>query len=365
MPRSAEKFDAVAGRKTSRLAPFSRRDRFDIPLGGSRCRLGERTIICGIVNVTPDSFSDGGRYLDPERAILHALDMAREGADWIDVGGESTRPGASPVTLEEELRRVLPVVRGIRRWAPELPISIDTTKAVVAAQAIRAGASLINDISGLRFDPAIAEVARSARVPLVLMHLRGRPATMQRGPFAREIFRSLFSGLRWSVERALAMGVRRSQLIVDPGLGFGKAPLQNFEIMAGLGKLRRLRLPILVGASRKSFVRLAVCGGHEPVAQSSAFQKLCGLSHAQDTSRGDTRLLRAISSHARTIPDRRRVTRRPGNRADLLPADLDFADAAAVAGVILAGAHVVRVHNVRAARAAARIADAILAAARE
>ena len=186
----------------------------------------------GVLNVTPDSFSDGGRYLDPARAVEHGLELARQGADWIDVGGESTRPGSQPVSAEEELRRVLPVIQSLRRKLPGVPFSIDTTKAEVAEQAIRAGANILNDISGLRFDPRLAEIACRTRAPLILMHSRGRPATMQRIPFARDVWRSVAGGWEASIGRALAAGVERSQLILDPGLGFGKSRRQNYEILS-------------------------------------------------------------------------------------------------------------------------------------
>ena len=234
------------------------RPTFDISVNGRKVRLGERTLIMGVLNVTPDSFSDGGRYFAPARAIAHGLEMAQQGADWIDVGGESARPGALPVSTEEELHRVLPVIRGLRRKSRSLVISIDTTKADVAEQAVRAGASVINDVSGLRFDRRVAEVARRHSTPLILMHLRGRPATMQRKPFARSVWQSVRSGLAWSVGRALKLGVRRSQLIVDPGMGFGKSRRQNYEILAHLARLQSFRLPIMVGTSRKSFVQAVV-----------------------------------------------------------------------------------------------------------
>ena len=236
------------------------RPTFELKIGHLKVRLGERTLIMGVLNVTPDSFSDGGLYLDPERAVEHGLELARQGADWIDVGGESTRPGSRPVSAEEELRRVLPVIRGLRRKLRSTPISIDTTKAEVAEKAAQAGASILNDISGLRFDSRLAEVARRYRAPLILMHLRGRPETMQTRPFVKDILRSLNRGLARSLERALAAGLPRSHLILDPGLGFGKSRAQNFEILAHLRKLRRFGLPILVGTSRKSFVQ-AIAGG--------------------------------------------------------------------------------------------------------
>jgi dihydropteroate synthase len=275
-----------------------------------------------VLNVTPDSFSDGGLYAAPDNAIQHGVEMVRQGADWIDVGGESTRPGSQSISVEEELRRVLPVIRGLRRKLDSVPISIDTTKAEVAVQALDAGVNILNDVSGLRFDPRLADVARRYGVPLILMHSRGRPETMQQKPFAREIWRSLISGLETSLRRALAVGVRRSQIILDPGLGFGKSRRQNYEILAGLARLQRFRLPILVGSSRKSFVQAVVAGE--------------GLEPSRVT--------------------RRRATHRPAK--DL--AALVTGDAAAVLAAILGGAHIVRVHDPAAILPAVRIADALL-----
>jgi dihydropteroate synthase len=303
----------------------------ELTIKDRRTWVGERTLVMGVVNVTPDSFSDGGRYLDPGCAIEHALELARQGADWIDIGGESTRPGSKPISAEEELRRVLPVIRGLRR-RPGLPISIDTTKAEVAEAAVRAGAAIINDVSGLRFDPRLAEVARRHRTPLILMHLRGRPETMQQEPFARSIWRSLREGLAGSIRRALAAGVRRSQLIIDPGLGFGKSRRQNFEILAHLDRLQDFGLPLMVGTSRKSFVQAIVCGeGLTPAT-------------ARRTRYDPWPLVRV-------------------ERAGQAP-PLQVGDAAAVAASILAGAHIVRVHDVAAALPAVWLADAILAAGR-
>ncbi len=283
----------------------------------------------GVVNATPDSFSDGGLYLDPATAIARGVEMARQGADWIDVGGESTRPGSRPVSAKEEAARVLPVIRGLRRKLPAVPISIDTTKASVAEQAVGAGACILNDISGLRFDPRMAEVARQSGAPLILMHIRGRPADMQQKPFARSIWRSLREGLARSIEHALAHGVRRSQLILDPGLGFGKTRAQNFEIIAHLDRLQRFNLPILVGSSRKSFVRAIV--------------------------RGEGLMPRPSRQHGRgrNAP--------PASR--LSPEALQFGDAAAVVAAILHGAHIIRVHDVEQIVPAVRIADAVALAA--
>ncbi|MGA2630070.1 MAG: dihydropteroate synthase [Terriglobia bacterium] len=306
----------------------------ELAIKDRRTRVGERTLVMGVVNVTPDSFSDGGRFLDPGRAIEHALELARQGADWVDIGGESTRPGSKPVSAEEELSRVLPVVRELHRRRPGLPISIDTTKAEVAEAAVLAGASVINDVSGLRFDPHLAEVARRHRTPLILMHLRGRPETMQQEPFARSIWRSLREGLAGSIRRALAAGVRHSQLIIDPGLGFGKSRRQNFEILAHLDRLQDFGLPIMVGTSRKSFVQAVSAGeGLDPQR---------GRGHAWPLTRGGR-------------------TRSAAERAQSSPL-LALGDAAAVAASILAGAHIVRVHDVAAALPAVRLADAILAA---
>jgi dihydropteroate synthase len=186
-----------------------RRPEFELRIHGRKVVLGERTLILGVVNVTPDSFSDGGLYLDPERGVEHGVELVRQGADWIDIGGESTRPGSQPISAQEEVRRVLPVIQGLRRRLPAAPIAIDTTKADVAEKALRAGASIINDVSGLRFDARLAEVARRYHVPLILMHLRGQPQTMQQKPFARDIWRSLREGLTRSIRRALRGSVRR------------------------------------------------------------------------------------------------------------------------------------------------------------
>jgi dihydropteroate synthase len=299
----------------------------EVEIGRQKKRLGERTLIMGVVNVTPDSFSDGGLYFDPRRAIEHGLDLVRQGADWIDVGGESTRPGSKPIPAEEEIRRAIPVIRGLHRKRPSLPISIDTAKAEVAEAAVRAGAAIINDVSGLRFDPHIADVARRYRTSLILMHLRGRPETMQRKPFARAIWRSLRDGLSRSIERALARGVRRSQLIIDPGLGFGKSRRQNFEILSHLERLQGFGLPVLVGTSRKSFVQVVVAGeGPDSTQRRGAAWPLVGDKRAR---------------HA--VP-------------------LQVGDASAVTAAILAGAHIVRVHDVAAILPAVRIADAVLAA---
>ena len=265
--------------------------------------LGERTLVMGVLNVTPDSFSDGGRYLSVKAAVRHAAEMARAGADILDIGGESARPGAGGIPAEEELRRVLPVLRAVRRRV-SVPISIDTRKAEVAAAALEEGAVIVNDISGLREDPEVAPVAARARAPLILMHMRGSPRTMQQKPFPKDVWRSVESGLRWSVGQALKAGVLRSRLIIAPGIGFGKTWEQNLELLRGLRRLEKFRLPVLVGASRKTFIGKAL---------------------------GDAR-----------------------------PEDRLWGTAATVTAAILNGAHIVRVHDVAEMVQVARLSDAIL-----
>ena len=328
------------------------RAKFDLRIGDRKIRLGERTLIMGVLNVTPDSFSDGGRYFKPQRAIAHGLEMARLGADWIDVGGESTRPGSQLVSATEELRRVIPVIQGLHRKLPSLPISIDTSKAVVAEEAVQAGATILNDVSGLRFDAELAEVARRHRTPLILTHMRGRPATMQHLPFAKSVWRSVRNGLAWSISSALRAGVYRSQIIVDPGLGFGKTRRQNFEILAHLERLADFRLPVLVGTSRKSFVQAIVAG--EGWAQSKVKRQPSG-----------TRQLTANSGYAPPLDYWALMTKAVGSgpaREGRAAQYLNPGDAAAVAASILGGAHIVRVHDVSTMVPAVRIADAILSA---
>ncbi len=226
----------------------------------------------------------------------------RQGADILDIGGESTRPGSEGVSAEEELRRVLPVLEKLRERL-KIPISIDTAKAEVAEAAANAGAEILNDVTGLRNDPRIAEVARRRKLPLILMHMRGEPRTMQKGPFARDVMRDVTSGLRRTVAIARRTGIAKSQIVVDPGLGFGKSYEQNFELLARLGEIVRLGFPLLVGASRKSFVGKALGG-------------------AAKTER-------------------------------------IWGTAAAVAASILNGAHIVRVHDVVEMIQVARVADEI------
>ncbi len=272
---------------------------------GARLFDGPGPFVMGIVNATPDSFSDGGRFLDPSAAIAHALRLAEEGADLVDLGGESTRPGAPRVADDEEIRRVVPVIEGLRARGFVLPISIDTTKAAVAHAALAAGADLVNDIAGLA-DPALARVVARAGVPVVLMHMRGTPEDMQSLATYRDVAAEVRAELAEALLRAEAAGIPAERTILDPGIGFAKTAEQNIELLARLGELR-LGRPLLVGPSRKSFIG-KVAGA--PVA-------------------------------------------------DRLPGTL-----AAVTAAVLAGAEIVRVHDVAAARQAALVAAEIRGAAR-
>lgn len=208
--------------------------------------------LIGIVNVTPDSFSDGGRFIDPPAAIAHGQALYQQGADIIDVGGESTRPGAQPVPLELELQRVLPVVEALSRDG--IPVSIDTYKSQVALQAVEAGASIINDISGLKFDPKVAEIAAQYSTGLILMHIKGQPRNMQNNPQYLDLISEISASLQHSAVTALNQGVPRQNIILDPGIGFGKNLDHNLEIIRNLSEFKRLGFPLLVGLSRKTFI---------------------------------------------------------------------------------------------------------------
>lgn len=284
-----------------------RRKQFTLSLPSGRLVLGERTLIMGVLNVTPDSFSDGGEFLGPEAAIERALEMERDGADLLDVGAESTRPGSGAVSVEEELRRVLPVLEGLRGRL-KIPISVDTQKAEVARAALNAGAELINDVSGLKHDPKIAEVAAEHKVPLILMHMRGEPGTMQQKPFAREVLRDVISGLKASAAKARKAGVAKSQIVFDPGIGFGKSYDQNYELLRKLPQLGELGFSLLVGTSRKAF------------------------------------LGRTLGRDGQPAPPEKRI----------------WGTAATVAVSILKGAHIVRVHDVAEMVQVARVADCVI-----
>ncbi|HDH99513.1 MAG TPA: dihydropteroate synthase [Firmicutes bacterium] len=213
----------------------------------------DRALIMGVLNVTPDSFSDGGLFLRTEDAVRRAEEMAQEGADIIDIGGESSRPGAEPVPLEEELRRVIPVVREVARRL-SVPISIDTYKAEVARRALEEGASIVNDISALRFDPDMAEVVARRRAPVVLMHMKGTPRDMQRNPYYEDVLGEVEGFLRERKEAAVGMGIPEENIILDPGIGFGKRVQDNLQLLKNLDRLVALGSPVLVGTSRKSFI---------------------------------------------------------------------------------------------------------------
>jgi dihydropteroate synthase len=212
-----------------------------------------RTYLMGILNVTPDSFSDGGRYFKKNDALTQALRMEEEGADVIDIGGESTRPGAMKVSAKEEIKRVTPVIEELAKRV-KVPISVDTYKSEVADASIKAGASMINDISGLRFDPAMAEVAAEHEVPVVIMHIKGTPKNMQRNPLYTSLISEITDYLREGIIKAKKAGVAEDRIIIDPGIGFGKTLDHNLEIIRRLSEFEGLEKPILLGHSRKSFI---------------------------------------------------------------------------------------------------------------
>jgi len=283
------------------------RKKFTLRLCSGKLVLGERTFVMGVLNVTPDSFSDGGKFFDAERAIEHALAMECAGADLLDIGGESTRPGSAGISAKEELARVLPVLQALRGRL-KIPVSIDTQKTEVAEAALDAGAQIINDISGLKSDPRIGEVAARRRVPLILMHMRGEPRTMQAGAFARDVMKDVLQGLRKSVATARKASVGKSQIILDPGIGFGKSFAQNYELLQKLPQLAKLGFPLLVGTSRKGFL---------------------GATLAQE---------------GKPAPPEERI----------------WGTAATVTAGILNGAHIVRVHDVSEMVQVARVADCLL-----
>ena len=217
------------------------RKRFRLRLSSRTLVLGERTLVMGVLNVTPDSFSDGGSYLDADAAVTRALEIERAGADILDIGGESTRPGSEGISASEEMRRILPVLEKLRGRL-KIPISVDTSKAEVAEAAAFQGAEILNDVTTLRADPRLARVARKYKLPLILMHMRGEPRTMQKKPFARDALRDVVSGLRHAVATARRAGVTKSQIVLDPGIGFGKSAAQNFELLQKLPELARPRI---------------------------------------------------------------------------------------------------------------------------
>jgi dihydropteroate synthase len=216
--------------------------------------LGPDPVLVGVLNVTPDSFSDGGDFLGPERAVARAATMLDEGAQIIDVGGESTRPGSDPVSPEEEARRVVPVIRGILAERPGAIVSVDTYRSATAEAALRGGASVVNDVTALRGDPRLTEVVADARCPVILMHMLGEPKTMQRDPRYGDVVREVRGFLAERAERAVAAGVGEENIILDPGIGFGKTLEHNLALLNKLDAIVELGFPVLVGASRKSFI---------------------------------------------------------------------------------------------------------------
>jgi len=272
-----------------------------VPLRGAPVLLGERTLVMGVLNVTPDSFSDGGRLAGVEAAVARGLRMFEEGADWVDVGGESTRPGAFPVAEDEEIRRVVPVVEGLRQRGAG-PLSVDTTKSSVAGAALDAGGDLVNDVSAFGYDPAMATLVAGRGVPAVLMHLRGGFAEVHRAPAYQDVMGEIVAELRTALDRAQRAGVARELLVLDPGIGFSKDAEHSLEALRRLGEMETLDRPVLVGPSRKSFIGRVL-----------------------------------------DLPVERRL----------------MGTAAAVAACVLQGAHVVRVHDVREMVEVVRVADAI------
>ena len=230
-----------------------KRELFDVAYPHGKLHLGRRTHVMGILNVTPDSFYDGKRYNTAEDAVNHASKMLEEGADIIDVGGESTRPGAYPISEAEELKRVIPLIKLLSKEVRK-PISIDTYKARVAEKAIEAGASIINDIGGLLMDKHMAKVAAEAKVPVIIMHKKGNPRIMQKYPVRKNVMSEILSYLQKSVSRAVNAGIDEDKIILDPGIGFGKTLRQNLEILKRLREFKSMGFPILIGTSRKKFI---------------------------------------------------------------------------------------------------------------
>jgi dihydropteroate synthase len=235
---------------------------FELCCGPHLLTLGPRTLIMGILNVTPDSFSDGGLYFYKEDAVAHGEALAAAGADVIDIGGESSRPFSEPVPADEEIRRVVPVIKELARRLP-VPISIDTTKARVASHALEAGAAMVNDIGALGLDPAMTDVVARADVPVVLMHMKGTPKTMQMNPQYENVVMEVKTFLADVIYRAEEAGIKRDKIIVDPGIGFGKAVTHNLRLIKDLRSLESLGVPIVIGPSRKSFISKLLGPGDE------------------------------------------------------------------------------------------------------
>lgn len=229
------------------------RKAFTVSLGSRSLEMGRRTLVMGILNVTPDSFSDGGKFFDFPSARVQALSMVEAGADILDIGGESTRPYSDPVSLDEELKRVIPLIEEVRKVS-DIPISIDTTKAEVARRALASGADMINDVSSLAFDPDMVHVAAESNAPLILMHMQGIPKTMQESPRYDALFSEIITFLEERIQFATSHGVERNQIIIDPGIGFGKNLAHNCRIIRNLEVFHCLERPVLLAASRKRFI---------------------------------------------------------------------------------------------------------------
>jgi dihydropteroate synthase len=224
-----------------------------LQIKGKKYDLSQETWLMGVINTTPDSFSDGGLYLQPKEAVQRALDLITQGADIIDIGGESSRPGSEPITSNEEKQRVLPVIRGLRKET-DILISIDTTKADVAHAALEEGADIINDISALRFDPQMTVLAARKNVPIILMHMKGTPKNMQFDPYYENVFTEIRDFFIERISMATAQGIKEQNIILDPGIGFGKRLNDNLALINNLGFLNELSRPVLIGVSRKSFI---------------------------------------------------------------------------------------------------------------
>tara|TARA_Y100001936_G_C16040875_1_gene651484 strand:- start:162 stop:1034 length:873 start_codon:yes stop_codon:yes gene_type:complete len=212
------------------------------------------TLVMGILNVTPDSFSDGGLFYNTDEAVSHALQLIEDGIDIIDIGGESTRPGAEKISEEEEIQRTIPVVKQIRELSSEIIISIDTTKPIVAQKAIQYGANIINDISGFSFDNKMIDVVRESKVPVIIMHMQGEPSNMQNNPVYDDLIIDISSFFKSKIKLAIDAGIKKEQIILDPGIGFGKTVSDNFQLINQLNEFCKLGLPIMIGPSRKSFI---------------------------------------------------------------------------------------------------------------
>ena len=212
------------------------------------------TLVMGILNVTPDSFSDGGLFYNTDEAVSHALQLIEYGIDIIDIGGESTRPGAKKISEEEEIQRIIPVVKEIRELSPEIIISIDTTKSIVAQKAIQCGANIINDISGFSFDNKMIDVIRETKVPVIIMHMQGDPSNMQNNPVYNDLITDISSFFKSKIKLAIDAGIKKKQIILDPGIGFGKKVRDNFQLINQLNEFCKLGFPVMIGPSRKSFI---------------------------------------------------------------------------------------------------------------